>query len=256
MKCGRRHTRGFTLIELLVVIAIIAILASLLLPSLARAKEQGRSARCIGNVRQMTLALTMYVEEHAFYPPPYYPSGRTGFFLGWYDALAPYVGNWTNASTVFKCPSFRFRHAATIGLNVPGDHGVGGYGYNANSPFGLGIAFTTFIPGSSPPQVKEAQVVSPSRMVAIGDSYLIERQPEKIMEGMTDLQYIPDKFRKRLPGYKREQKETNVRHNGLFHVGFCDGHVERMKYSKLFADDMEARRIWNRDHEPHPTLYD
>ena len=60
-----RPSSGFTLIELLVVIAIIAILASLLLPVLGKAKEQGHRARCKNNQRQHTLALLLYADDHA-----------------------------------------------------------------------------------------------------------------------------------------------------------------------------------------------
>ena len=65
---------GFTLIELLVVIAIISILASMLLPSLARAKEKGHTATCINNLRNLGLSLQMYVDDYdSRYPANYVP---------------------------------------------------------------------------------------------------------------------------------------------------------------------------------------
>ena len=64
------RTRAFTLIELLVVIAIIAILAALLLPGLARAKQQAQGAQCISNLKQLTLGWVMYSGDNRGPPRP------------------------------------------------------------------------------------------------------------------------------------------------------------------------------------------
>ncbi len=74
---GLPQRRGFTLIELLVVIAIIAILASLLLPALAAAKQKGKASQCMNNERQIVLATIMYGNDNSDYIIPYDLDGPT-----------------------------------------------------------------------------------------------------------------------------------------------------------------------------------
>ncbi len=91
---------GFTLIELLVVIAIIAILAAILFPVFARAREKSRQASCLSNVKQLALGNLMYAQDYDERSLPY-TTGMSGSGYNWFELVQPYTKNWN----IIVCPS-------------------------------------------------------------------------------------------------------------------------------------------------------
>ena len=97
----RNVKRGFTLIELLVVIAIIAILAAILFPVFARARENARRASCMSNQKQIGLGIMMYSQDYDEKLPPTYNYWNASTLAWWEDVTEPYL----KSSQIFICPS-------------------------------------------------------------------------------------------------------------------------------------------------------
>ncbi len=209
--------RGFTLIELLVVIAIIAILAAILFPVFARAREKARQSSCLSNVKQLNLAIAQYCQDYdETYPIASHwrildSGGNIIRTMYWYQALAPYIQN----DQVRRCPS------------VP--RWDRGYGWNYQE-FGY-TSSTGTMPDSDSSQPM-ADVEQPARTIIIGDN------PDTGYWGAAGIYcYGPSQVVK--PEDPEQDGLGNVsrRHNGGANYGFCDGHAKWLTAATAAQDD-------------------
>lgn len=276
---------AFTLIELLVVIALIALLASLLLPALSRAKEAGRSVVCKSNLRQWGMALGMYTGDYGAYP---FSEGAPydlrpvwtwyGLLERYTDArlpIKPAVPTRKTDSGIHVCPAYS---------QLGGVFSVfeGSYAYNAGGVeifhglyAGLGLGGQRIPPTNDSPSyvrpIRENAVLAPADMIAVGDSIIMHGRPGSLNAGMVtgdiafgvgtapnivsvwvELRLTGMGF---LPSIKADIELRRRRHQGKWNVVFCDGHVETLTTRQLF--DARQDRVlerWNNDHQPHREL--
>ena len=226
--CGR----AFTLIELLVVIAIIAILAALLLPALSGAKAAGLSTACKSNLHQIGVGLGLYTSQTQQYPP-WRPGGFNSQAGDWDYLLLPFTGHNPN---LFLCPA---KKPSSVWTNLMFVNPT--YGYNAlgTGPHEKPLGLTGTLGDTSWVGLREAKVLVPCDMIAIGDYQELAQRQDGDITGALDEQddYVAN------------------RHNRGANIVFCDAHVEYGKQTNWMKAVASVRKRWNNDNQPHPETW-
>jgi len=190
---------GFTLIELLVVIAIIAILAAILFPVFAQAREKARAIGCLSNLKQIANGFMMYAQDYdECLPLSVRTPGGGADPIYWYDVVQPYLKN----RQILKCPS-----------GPPQDEVNYGVPSCSLCPHWCGI----------PRALRLAKLQNPVDVVMVADSmfwfgcsFLIAYP--KVCGAMCDeTKHIPE----------------NARHQGGANIAFCDGHAKWLPSTKV-----------------------
>jgi prepilin-type N-terminal cleavage/methylation domain-containing protein len=231
MIASSRKRNGFTLIELLVVIAIIALLAAILFPVFARARENARRASCQSNLKQLALGVAQYTQDYDERLPMAFLDANNKNQTGWQAVIFPYV----KSGQIFRCPSVTANGVIKNNVNyAAGTHpilGIAfsqmGYGWNvgtsANINLGLGYGIDN-VGGWSQQPISLMAVPQPAETIMIGDIY---REYEYNWS-----------YSRRMPAVT-SMPQTHFEGENY---AFADGHVKWLKTENSVSE----QRLWTR----------
>ena len=240
----RRAHNGFTLIELLVVIAIIAILAAILFPVFAQAREKARQTSCLSNTKQIGIAFMQYTQDYDEYFPGLFSGNWGASTARWMDNIQPYVKN----AQIFNCPSDadqNNKYVPNLGLlnlnNTPPDR-FGSYAasnaYWGNAGAG-GSEWAGPMSGAENVTNALPAIGDPSGTFLIGEGNGSFQVSWQWNNGGTGQPTAIDTTTKPPSIHSPSATPTNLegmvmaRHQDFANVLFCDGHAKSMKLSTL-----------------------
>lgn len=247
-----KRTRAFTLVELLVVIGIIAVLISLLLPAMNRARKAALTVNCASNQRQIMLAVTFYHNEYGnWWPsaggisvsPPvdvngqvYNPSGNVS--IGWFDV--PLLGKYLHPNTKGLLGQFPYSTPSSMVMHCPAAASSRGTVANKTDYRQTGIGFNNYfdcqIWSDKKGPTKLSAIGSASRAVILADCETMNGSglmiPGDKWNIPTTLRYgamTDDKNAPVVNSSKYRWQGFNSYRHGVCNVGFADGHVEGIR---------------------------
>lgn len=199
---GHKTDRGFTLIELLVVIAIIAILAAILFPVFARAREKARATNCLSNLKQIGLASNMYSQDYDTQVLSSYIGGQV-----WENLAAPYIKN----TQVFRCPSSDGPYGVA--------HNHANLGWDASYP--------------------ETDIAKPAETIHFCDTGQISAAIQNgTPDTWTETGYASAYYFRtpnNLPYYDTDPQRPYARHNKMCNSVFVDGHAKALPITAIIG---------------------
>ena len=242
-KCSTQQVKCccFTLIELLVVIAIIAILAAILLPALNSARERGRSASCINNLKQMGNALSMYQDDNDNYNTYACFFDKSREQQVWHTTLLPYMGC-SKVTVNRQAGENSLREEILICPSLPIEECIrpAGYftGYTVNGRSSGNRFFGYFTSANAIPQYKMNEIARPSVIMAITDTsakkgdgtFAYTRTNAAVWSWDGNMANANDLL----------TKGIDVRHSSAANFCYFDGHVGSFKPPWPFSSGHEV----------------